>query len=139
MPTSSGKTWVQALLAKYFIDQGLSVTILEPNEALKTQTAEKVCGLDFGITVDTLDNYYEMPSQDFIYILDEFDHMVMKEPYKVTNDKVNGLWNFAKKNVIAFTATTSNVVERFATTLIDEPLVLNFVSSYELATGTSPV
>jgi superfamily II DNA or RNA helicase len=35
IPTSSGKTWIFALLAKNFIDMGQRVTILEPNEELR--------------------------------------------------------------------------------------------------------
>ena len=35
MPTGSGKTWVQCLLAKYYCSLGKKVTIIEPNERLK--------------------------------------------------------------------------------------------------------
>jgi hypothetical protein len=49
---------------------------------------EKVCGLDFGITVDTLENFYEMPSADHIYLLDEFDYMLLSQPYKVLEKKL---------------------------------------------------
>jgi superfamily II DNA or RNA helicase len=31
MPTGSGKTWVQALIAKYYLAKGKKVTIIEPN------------------------------------------------------------------------------------------------------------
>ena len=95
--------------------------------------------MDFGITVDTIDKYYDRPTSDNIYILDEFDHMVLKSNHKVSNNKIEGLWSFAKRNVIAFIATSSSTIEKFATTLIGPPTVLNFISSYELANGTSPV
>lgn len=98
-----------------------------------------MCGLDFGITVDTLENFYEMPTADHIYLLDEFDHMLLNQSYKVVDKKLQGLWNFAKRNVIAFTATSSPTVERFASNIIGQPTVLKFLSSYELAHGTSPV
>lgn len=35
MPTGSGKTWVQAILSKYYISKGKKVTIIEPNINLK--------------------------------------------------------------------------------------------------------
>ena len=126
-------------MAKYFIDEGKTVTILEPNEELKNQTAAKVCSLDFGITVDTIDNFYERPTSDYIYILDEFDHMVLKSHHKVSNNKIEGLWAFAKKNVIAFTATSNSTIEKFSSTLIGPPTLLKFISSYELSNGISPV
>jgi superfamily II DNA or RNA helicase len=34
MPTGSGKTWVQALIAKYFMLKEKPVTIIEPNDNL---------------------------------------------------------------------------------------------------------
>ena len=33
-PTGSGKTWVQALIAKYFCNQGKRVVLVEPNNQL---------------------------------------------------------------------------------------------------------
>jgi hypothetical protein len=37
----------------------------------------KVQGLDFGITIDTIDNFYENPNNDDILIIDEFDSVLM--------------------------------------------------------------
>ena len=50
-PTASGKTWIQGLVSKYFCNKGMSVTILEPSEQLKMQTAEKLENVDINITV----------------------------------------------------------------------------------------
>jgi superfamily II DNA or RNA helicase len=36
MPTGSGKTWVQALIAKHYLQLGKKVTIVEPNENLES-------------------------------------------------------------------------------------------------------
>jgi len=41
-PTGSGKTWIQGLIAKYFCSLGKRVTVVEPNEHLMVQTAEKL-------------------------------------------------------------------------------------------------
>jgi hypothetical protein len=34
------------------------VTVIEPNEDLKIQTAEKIGLIDFGISIDTIENAY---------------------------------------------------------------------------------
>lgn len=36
MPTASGKTWIQGLIASYYIDSGEKVTLIEPNNLLRT-------------------------------------------------------------------------------------------------------
>jgi superfamily II DNA or RNA helicase len=36
IPTGAGKTWVYALLAKYFCSKGKSVTVIVPNEELRS-------------------------------------------------------------------------------------------------------
>lgn len=38
VPTGSGKTWIQGLIAKSYLELGKSVVIVEPNELLRTQT-----------------------------------------------------------------------------------------------------
>ena len=38
LPTASGKTWIQALIAQHFLSQGKKVTVIEPNETLRIQT-----------------------------------------------------------------------------------------------------
>ena len=40
--TGSGKTWMQGLIAKYHCEQGKRATVVEPNELLRVQTAEKL-------------------------------------------------------------------------------------------------
>jgi superfamily II DNA or RNA helicase len=57
-PTGSGKTWIQGLIAKHYCDQGKKVTVIEPNETLRFQTAEKLAFVDFGISIVTIDYFY---------------------------------------------------------------------------------
>ena len=64
---------MQGLIAKYWCLQGKNVTIVEPNETLRYQTAEKLGLVDFGITVITIDQYYEYGSEDNIIMLNEYD------------------------------------------------------------------
>ena len=54
-PTGSGKTWMQGLIAKYHCEQGKRVTVVEPNELLRVQTAEKLGFVHFAISVTTID------------------------------------------------------------------------------------
>jgi reverse gyrase len=59
MPTGSGKTWVQGLLAKYLCSNGKRVAIIEPNLALTEQTIEKVGLLHFNLSVVSMVDYYQ--------------------------------------------------------------------------------
>jgi hypothetical protein len=43
----------------------------------------KVFGFDFGITVDSIDNFFENPSDSDILIIDEFDDVLMNYNFKV--------------------------------------------------------
>ena len=51
VPTGSGKTWIQGLLAKYYCMQGHRCLIVEPNETLRKQTIEKLSTVDSKIKV----------------------------------------------------------------------------------------
>ena len=53
-PTGSGKTWIMGLIAKYFCNQGRKVVVVEPNENLMRQTAEKLALVDYAITVTSI-------------------------------------------------------------------------------------
>lgn len=57
-PTGSGKTWMQGMIAKYFCRLGKKVTVVEPNELLRVQTAEKLAVVDYGIAVTSIDMFY---------------------------------------------------------------------------------
>ncbi len=57
-PNGSGKTWIQGLIAKYMCQKNQGVTVVEPNEDLRCQTAEKLGLVDFGISVATIDHIY---------------------------------------------------------------------------------
>jgi hypothetical protein len=61
----------------------MSVTILEPTEELKIQTSNKAYGFDFGISVDTIENFYENPNDSDVLIIDEFDYVLINSNYKV--------------------------------------------------------
>ena len=52
---------------------------------------------------------------------------------------INGVWLLRERKVILFSATSSLAIERFITRCISVPVVLRFVSEYELKTGISPI
>ena len=54
MPTASGKTWVQALIAMHYLNKGMKVSIIEPNENLRTQTMDLLENLGFDFDVRTI-------------------------------------------------------------------------------------
>ena len=41
-----------------FVDKGKKVTVVEPNELLRMQTAEKLAVVDYAITITSIDLLY---------------------------------------------------------------------------------
>lgn len=138
-PTGSGKTWVQGLLAKYYCLRGEQVTIIEPSELLKVQTAEKLGVVDYGINIMTVNEFYSYGTKDEVVILDEYDVVVNDAPFIAEDNGLHGLWKLKEKRVVAFTATSSVCHERFVNNCINKPLVLHFKSEYELKSGVTPI
>lgn len=97
------------------------MAILEPNEHLKVQTAEKVGVVDFGISIMTVQDFYLYGCKEQIVILDEYDIIVHDQPYLAKDNGLGGLWNLRNKTVIAFTATSSAFHERFVNNCINKP------------------
>ena len=80
-PTGSGKTWIQGLVAKYFCSMGKKVVVVEPNEMLMRQTAEKLALVDYGITVTSISRLYKEGPWHEIVILDEYDNILQYSPF----------------------------------------------------------
>jgi reverse gyrase len=85
MPTGSGKTWIQGILAKYYCLAGKTVTIIEPNDFLQHQTSERLGPVDFNISFMTMDFYFKHGCQDDIIIIDEYDCTLLEKPYSIFN------------------------------------------------------
>ena len=91
-PTGSGKTWIQGLVAKYYCTLGQRVIIVEPNDLLCNQTAEKLAVVDYNISVTTIERFYlEGPLHDVI-ILNEYDLIANQSPYMIQQSGLRGLW-----------------------------------------------
>ena len=138
-PTGSGKTWMQGLIALYHCSQRRSVTVIEPNEVLRVQTAEKLGLVHPGIQVTTIDRLYAEGPWGDVTILNEYDTIVNEVPYYLHASGLSGLWKFKGRNVYAFSATSSPSYERLLNNCIGAPRVLKFKSEYEMVHGTSPV
>lgn len=82
-PTGSGKTWIQGLVAKYFCNQGKKVVIVEPNDALRAQTADKLVALDYAITVTSIDRFYADGPWHEVVIINEYDLIIGSSSYFV--------------------------------------------------------
>ncbi len=139
MPTGSGKTWIQGLVARFFCDNGKKITVIEPNETLKNQTAEKLTQVHANIAVSTIEEFYDEGSKRDVIILDEYDSIVQDYPYAFTNQSINGLWNLKGRKVIAFSATSTPSIERVIANNVTKPTVIKFLSEYEMVNGTSPI
>lgn len=138
-PTGSGKTWIQGLVAKYFCSQGKKVIVVEPNDALMKQTAEKLALVDFAINITTIERLYEEGPWHDVIILDEFDSIFNNTPYLPHQQGIKGLWQFKGRKVFGFSATTSTSYERLVSNCIERPVTLKFKSEYKLVHGASPV
>lgn len=80
-PTGSGKTWVQGLVAKHFCNLGKKVVVVEPNEMLAQQTAQKLALVDFDITITSIRRLYEEGPWHEVVILDEYDQIIEKSSF----------------------------------------------------------
>jgi hypothetical protein len=49
---------------------------VEPSEALKEQTAERLGEVDYGVSFITMADFYKYGCTDSVIILDEYDSMV---------------------------------------------------------------
>lgn len=102
------------------------MTIIEPNELLQIQTAEKLGLVDFNISVCTMDHFYQYTSKDDIVIIDEYDTIIDQYPYMLSTQGLHGIWQLKGRRVFAFSATTSIALERFINNCIDKPAPLKF-------------
>ena len=63
-------------------EAGKQVTVVEPNELLRVQTAEKVGFVHFGISVTTIDALYqEGRPWGEVLILNNYDTIIYDVPY----------------------------------------------------------
>ena len=61
---------------KYFCNLGKKVVVVEPNEMLMRQTAEKLALVDYNITVTSISRLYREGPWHEIVILDEYDNII---------------------------------------------------------------
>ena len=69
--------------------------------------------IDYGISVLSIDQYYQYGSTDTIVIIDEYDEIMYHKSYGVIGEIINGIWSFKDKTIYAFSATSSIPIERF--------------------------
>jgi len=63
-------------VAKYYCNQKKKVLVVEPNELLRAQTAEKLVVIDYGITVTSIDRLYVDGPWHEVIIINEYDLIV---------------------------------------------------------------
>jgi hypothetical protein len=69
----------------------------------------------------TIDHFYQYGSPDDIVLIDEYDEIIGKYPYSISNEAITGIWVFKDKNVFAFSATTSRSIERLVFKVLSMP------------------
>ena len=118
---------------------GKKVVIVEPNEMLMRQTAEKLTLIDYNISVTSISRLYREGPWHEIVILNEYDNIIQHNPYHIEKQGIKGIWQLKGKRVFAFSATSSISHERLINNCIVRPKVLKFKSEYELIHGTNPI
>ena len=71
---------------------GKKVVIVEPNEMLMRQTAEKLTLIDYNISVTSISRLYREGPWHEIVILNEYDNIIQQDPYHVEKQGVKGIW-----------------------------------------------
>jgi len=95
--------------------------------------------VDYNITVMTIEEFYLYGTDNEVIILDEYDMIIQHYPYLIRDSNISGLWTLKDKKVIAFSASSSIIYEKFINNCINKPKVLKFKSQYELVHGISPI
>jgi hypothetical protein len=67
-----------------------------------------------------------------VIILNEFDEVVIKSPFKAHSNSIRGLWLLNGRKVIMFSATHSKSVERIVVDIFEDLALLKFRSEYEI-------
>ncbi|KEJ82479.1 hypothetical protein OXYTRIMIC_473 [Oxytricha trifallax] len=131
MPTASGKTWVQGLLACYWIQQGKKVVILVPEKILKMQTQKFLQPLGIQLQIETIENFYITKRQYDILIVDEFDRITWKHPFYCHDGKLQGIWDIGLTRSYMFSTTCDQGIQRVLAQVCIRPKILKFKSEYE--------
>ena len=139
MPTGSGKTQVQGLLAVFYANLGMKVTIIEPTEDLRIQATELLGVLDYNILVCSIEQYYEVTPTDEVIIVDEYDYVVVNNPFTVNLQGITGLWTMTNRKVFLFSATSNAGLEKIIFKVFGQPAILKFKSEYEVFHNCSNV
>ena len=66
----------------------MKVTVIEPSEHLRLQTADKLILVDYGVTVMSIDQFYQYGTKDEVLIIDEYDSVMIHHPYGFFNESL---------------------------------------------------
>lgn len=68
--------------------------MVEPNDNLRVQTAEKLGPVHYNVNVTTIEKLYQEGPWGDIIILDEYDLIIDSNPYFLHGKTMSGLWQF---------------------------------------------
>jgi hypothetical protein len=60
---------------------GKKVVVIEPNEMLAKQTAEKLALVDYDVTITSISRFYLEGPWHEVFILDEYDYILENHAY----------------------------------------------------------
>ena len=113
IPSGSGKTYVAALLAKYYQKKGQKVAIVTTEEFLVSQMERMLGQFRFDVDILTMEQALLRYEQYEVMILDEADSCVIEhgsaiDPIKM---RIIGFWDLMEKKTILLSATLGKDLE----------------------------
>ena len=90
------------------------------------QSIVKLEPIDFKLSVTSIQRMHEDPINADVLILDEYDSMIVDNPYAIRQSCLRGIWDLNGRKVFAFSATSSPSHERLLNAFIGQPKVLKF-------------
>jgi len=66
--------------------------VIEPNDMLAKQSAEKLALADYDITITSMSRFYQEGPWHDVVILDEYDYILENHAYLASLQSVKGLW-----------------------------------------------
>ena len=107
IPSGSGKTYVAALLAKFYQKKGQKVAIVTTEEFLVTQMKRMLGQYRFDVDILTMEKALCHYEQYDVMILDEADSCVIDHGSTIDPDKMRiiGFWDLMERKTILLSAT----------------------------------
>ena len=113
IPSGSGKTYIAALLAKYYQKEGKKVAIVTTEEFLVSQMKQMLGLFSYNVDILTMEQALLNYEQYDVMILDEADSCVIEHGSAIdpTKMRIIGFWDLMERKTILLSATLGKDLE----------------------------